>query len=39
MIPPSKLEPEASGLLDRLLNIFQENNRYGPWTVVVENGP
>jgi len=28
MIPPSKLEPEASGLLDRLLNIFQEKTRY-----------
>ena len=28
MIPPSKLEPEASGLLDRLLNVFQEDHRY-----------
>ena len=27
MIPPSKLEPEASGLLDRLLNVFQEDHR------------
>ena len=28
MIPPTKLEPEASGLLDRLLNIFHEDTRY-----------
>ncbi len=28
LIPPRNLEAEASGLLDRLLNIFQENTRY-----------
>lgn len=28
LIPPPKLEPEASGLLDRLLNIFHEKDRY-----------
>lgn len=39
MIPPSKLEPEASGLLDRLLNVFQESTRYLPISVVVELVP
>jgi len=28
LIPPPSLEPEASGLLDRLLNVFSEGNRY-----------
>lgn len=28
LIPPPSLEPEASGLLDRLLNVFSEENRY-----------
>ena len=28
LIPPPRLEPEASGLLDRLLNIFHENPEY-----------
>lgn len=27
LIPPPRLEPEASGLLDRLLNVFQEEVR------------
>ena len=29
LIPPPRLEPEASGLLDRLLNVFNEDIRYG----------
>ena len=29
LIPPPRLEPEASGLLDRLLNVFNEDFRYG----------
>ena len=29
LIPPPRLEPEASGLLDRLLNVFNEDVRYG----------
>ena len=28
LIPPSRLEPEASGLLDRLLNVFSEDVRF-----------
>jgi symplekin len=28
LIPPRNLEAEASGLLDRLLSVFQENIRY-----------
>lgn len=28
LIPPSRLEPEALGLLDRLLNVFHEETRY-----------
>lgn len=28
LIPPPRLEPEASGLLDRLLNVFTEDIRY-----------
>ena len=28
LIPPPKLEPEASGLLDRLLDVFSEQPRY-----------
>lgn len=28
LIPPPSLEPEASGLLDRLLNVFSEANGY-----------
>ena len=28
LIPPPRLEPEASGLLDRLLNVFSEDIRY-----------
>ena len=28
LIPPPRLEPEASGLLDRLLNVFNEDVRY-----------
>lgn len=38
LIPPPNLEPEASGLLDRMLNIFHEDNRYAnvmPWTKSV----
>ncbi len=31
LIPPRNLEAEASGLLDRLLTIFQENARYKTW--------
>lgn len=27
LIPPSRLEPEAHGLLDRLLNVFHEDPR------------
>lgn len=27
LIPPPSLEPEASGLLDRMLNIFHEDSR------------
>ena len=27
VIPPAHLEAEASGLLDRLLSLLQENNR------------
>ena len=30
LIPPSRLEPEASGLLDRLLNVFSEDVRFVP---------
>lgn len=30
LIPPRRLEPEASGLLDRLLNVFNEDIRYAP---------
>ena len=30
LIPPPRLEPEASGLLDRLLNVFSEEIRYAP---------
>ena len=30
LIPPPRLEPEASGLLDRLLNVFNEDIRYVP---------
>ena len=30
LIPPPRLEPEASGLLDRLLNVFNEEIRYAP---------
>lgn len=28
LLPPRNLEAEASGLLDRLLSVFQENSRY-----------
>jgi len=28
LLPPRNLEAEASGLLDRILGIFQENIRY-----------
>lgn len=28
VMPPKNLEAEASGLLDRLLAVFQENSRY-----------
>ena len=28
LIPPPNLEAEATGLLDRLLNVFYENSRY-----------
>lgn len=28
LIPPPKLEPEALGLLDRLLDVFSEQARY-----------
>ena len=28
LIPPPRLEPEASGLLDRFLNVFNEDIRY-----------
>lgn len=28
LIPPPNLEAEATGLLDRLLNVFYESNRY-----------
>ena len=28
LIAPPSLEPEASGLLDRLLSVFQENQWY-----------
>lgn len=28
VLPPRNLEAEASGLLDRLLSVFQENSRY-----------
>lgn len=27
LIPPKNLEAEASGLLDRMLSVFQENSR------------
>lgn len=30
LIPPPRLEPEASGLLDRLLNVFSEDVRFVP---------
>ena len=30
LIPPPRLEPEASGLLDRLLNVFNEDVGYVP---------
>ena len=30
LMPPPRLEPEASGLLDRLLNVFNEEIRYAP---------
>lgn len=31
VIPPRNLEAEASGLLDRMLGVFQENIRYAPF--------
>lgn len=30
LIPPPRLEAEASGLLDRLLNVFTEDVRFVP---------
>lgn len=37
LIAPPSLEPEASGLLDRLLSVFQEMQRYGSRHDILEN--
>ena len=38
-MPPSNLEAEASGLLDRLLNVFYEEQRYGPGCALSQKQP
>ena len=36
IIAPSTLEPEALGLLDRLLSVFQEEQRYGTRHLLID---
>ena len=36
LIPPPNLEPEASGLLDRLLDVFNEQPRYAVPVILIK---